>query len=158
MRFMRLSTVSLMLLLSVASSVLADQSQDVENLVQQAVQMFNDKGRDATLSAINDKRGPLVKGDLYVFALTMENLLVAQPYEHTLRKMNLSNTQDARGVYIFKKFQEVVEKQGSGWVEYMWAKPGEKDPSPKRSYLKKVPGENLYVGAGYYVPQHAADK
>ncbi|MGA2936010.1 MAG: cache domain-containing protein [Syntrophobacteraceae bacterium] len=44
------------------------------------------------------------------------------------------------------------QKKGSGWVDYMWPKPGEKTPSLKVSYVKlvKVDGEDLVLGCGVY--------
>lgn len=139
-------------LLAVVCPLRAGQAEEAMTLVDSAMVMFQQAGREAALKAINEKSGPFVKGDLYVFALTMDNLMVGHPHEHSLRRVNLNNTRDANGVLLFQKFKEVVEKKGSGWVEYTWAKPGEKDPSPKRSFVKKVPGEDLYIGAGYYVP------
>ena len=66
-------------------------------------------------------------------------------------KATLSAESKANHKEISGLEKEVAETKGSGWVEYMWAKPGEKEPSPKKSFVKKVPGENLYVGAGFYV-------
>jgi cytochrome c len=132
------------------SFVAADQADDCVRLVGKAIAMFKEMGREATLKAINDPKGPFVEGDLYLFALTMDNVLVGQPHQRLLRRMNLSKTQDSSGVYFFAKFKEIAQDPGQGWVKYSWAKPGEKDASPKRSFIKRVPGENLYVGAGYY--------
>jgi methyl-accepting chemotaxis protein len=43
---------------------------------------------------------------------------------------------------------------GEGWVDYRWPKPGEKTFSSKTSFIKGclMGGENVYVGAGIYVP------
>jgi signal transduction histidine kinase len=53
-----------------------------------------------------------------------------------------------------REFIETAKTKGSGWVDYMWPKPGEKNPSKKLSYVKrtKMPdGEMVIVGAGTYV-------
>jgi signal transduction histidine kinase len=144
------------LLLVTVCPVRSGQAEDATALVERAVSLFKETGKEAAVKTINEKDSSLIKGDLYVFALTMDNVMLGHPYEHSLRRVNLSKTLDANGVPLFQKFKEVVEKDGSGWVEYTWAKPGEKDPSPKRSFLKKVPAEDVYVGCGYYV-ESAAD-
>jgi cytochrome c len=51
---------------------------------------------------------------------------------------------------LFKEFVEVAKSKGEGWVDYMWPKPGEKAPSKKLSYIYRVPGKDVFVGAGVY--------
>jgi signal transduction histidine kinase len=49
---------------------------------------------------------------------------------------------------------EVVETEGSGWVEYMWPKPGESVATQKSAYVSKATvasGDWLLVGAGVYL-------
>ena len=53
-------------------------------------------------------------------------------------------------VALFVKFKDIANGPGKGWTEYWWPKPGEKKPSLKRTYIMRVPGQNLYIGAGYY--------
>ncbi len=148
------SALGLILVLALVCPVKAAEDvkeREIKALVESAIDMFRSQGRDSMLKAINDKNGPFVKDDLYVFALTMDNTMLGHPYEHTIRRINVSNVQDNNGTRLFEKFKEVVTTKGEGWVEYLWAKPGAAVPSPKRSFVKKVPGEDLYVGAGYYL-------
>jgi len=46
-------------------------------------------------------------------------------------------------------------RQGSGWVDYYWYKPGDNAPAPKQTYVRKVQfGSQTYiVGSGLYVDQ-----
>lgn len=151
--YMKLA-VSWLVVLALVCPVMAAESgkaQQAKTLVENAIEMFKTVGRDDTLKAINDKNGPFVKGDLYVFALTMDNKMVGHPHEYSIRRMNVNNVQDNNGVRLFQRFREVVTTTGEGWVEYLWARPGTKVASSKRSFVKKVPGEDLYVGAGYYM-------
>jgi cytochrome c len=143
-------TLVLLLMVAVGSAI-ADKTEDTVNLVDKAVVMFKEKGKDVALKAINDDKGPFIKGEIYVFAATMDNVMIGHPYDHSSKRINLSNMKDNNGVPIFQKFKETVEKDGSGWVEYLWGKPGSDKPSRKRSFVKKVPDENIYLGAGYYV-------
>jgi signal transduction histidine kinase len=59
---------------------------------------------------------------------------------------------DANGKLFFTAMNDVAKSRGSGWVDYMWPKPGEKQASLKVSYVKlvKVEGEDLVVGCGIY--------
>lgn len=61
---------------------------------------------------------------------------------------------DAKGKAFIREFIETAKTKGSGWVDYMWPKPGEDKPSKKISYIKKAKmpdGEMVIVGAGMYV-------
>lgn len=137
--------------LGLTCPAIADQAEEARNLVEQALIMFKEKGADATIKAINSKDGPFVKGDSYVFALNMQNIMIGHPHEYSIRRISVNNVKDNNGVLLFQKFREVVETNGSGWIEYLWAKPGETGAKPKRSFVKKVPGEDIYIGAGYYL-------
>ena len=119
---------------------------------KEAADMFKAKGLEATLVAINDKAGPFVWKDSYVFCIDMETKAVlAHGVTPALVGKNMMGTKDANGKLFFAEFHNVAAgAAGSGWVDYMWPKPGEKDPSPKASYVYKVPGQNVFVAAGIY--------
>jgi len=59
---------------------------------------------------------------------------------------------DSAGKPIGKLFIQTAEK-GSGWVDYMWPKPGETVPSLKITYIKKAQYQNqtYLVGSGVYI-------
>lgn len=118
---------------------------------KEAAEMFAAQGLEATLAVLNDKAGPFVWKDTYVFCIDMESKAVlAHAVTPNLVGKNLMGTKDANGKLFFAEFHNVANGEGSGWVEYMWPKPGEKTPSPKTSYVYKVPGQNLFVAAGIY--------
>jgi cytochrome c len=133
-------------------SAMADQAADAKALVEKGVATVKEKGLDATLKAIGDPKGPFVKGDLYLFAGSLDKVtLLAHPLAAAkLVGPDLSTTKDSKGNLFFIKFKEVAEKPGSGWVEYMWPKPGVKEDSLKKTFVMRVPGQNAYIAAGYY--------
>ena len=49
-----------------------------------------------------------------------------------------------------KEFVDVAKSKGEGWVPYMWPKPGAEAPVKKLTYVYRVPGKNVFVGAGIY--------
>ncbi len=136
-----------------AGVAVADDAADAKALVGKGLAMVKEKGLDATLKAIGDPKGPFVKGDLYLFAGSLGKVtLLAHPYAaKKLVGPDLSKIKDSKGNFFFVKFQEVASGPGSGWVEYMWPKPGAKTPSLKKTFLMRVPGQQAYIAAGYYV-------
>ncbi|HYY26425.1 MAG TPA: cache domain-containing protein [Chthoniobacterales bacterium] len=69
-----------------------------------------------------------------------------------LEGTNSSSRKDSNGKLYWAEFAKVVKFKGSGWVDYMFPKPGQSQPSQKWSYVKAVniDGTPGFVGAGFY--------
>lgn len=148
----RLSRFALVVvLLLVSNTVMADQETDCMQLVKNASAVFKDKGRDYALKLINSSSGPFRKGELYVFALSSDGMGLGHPVNRDLLGVNQANMKDAHGMLFIQEFLKVAKEQGSGWVAYWWNRHGEKEPAAKKSYIMKVPGEDIVLGAGFYV-------
>lgn len=138
------------LLLGSSLALAADQSDEAKAMVDQALAMVKEKGLDPTLAAIGDKNGPFVKGELYIFVGDMDKVMnVVHPINPALVGKNYSALKDVNGKLFYLEFVNAA-KQGSGWVEYAWPKPGEKTPSTKRSYVARVPDSKLFFVCGFY--------
>jgi hypothetical protein len=124
----------------------AGNDADVEALVKKAVAMCKEKGLDATLRAVNDLKGPFVKGNLYVFAMSMKNKRLAAGSRYNKHLLGTTASEP-----FSEKMLEIAKSKGSGWIEYSWPKPNEKTPSRKKSFVMKAPGEDAYFGAGFYL-------
>jgi cytochrome c len=135
---------------SVAMASKAKESQ-VETLVEKAAQTFKEKGKDYTLRLLNASRGPFRKKELYVFAVSMDGKTLSHPTNKKLRGKDVWNLKGAKGKLFIQEFVKVAKDPGSGWVDYWWLRHGEKEPTLKRSYILKVPGEDILVGCGYYI-------
>jgi cytochrome c len=83
----------------------------------------------------------------------MNGITLMHSADPELETKNIIELKDANGKAFIREFAATAKK-GSGWVDYMWPKPGEKSPSKKVSYVKgaKMPtGEVVIVGAGIYL-------
>ncbi len=105
---------------------------------------------DAALAKIKDANGEFRFGDGkgYVWIHNLDGIMVMHPIKPALDGASLLDKRDAKGTYLFVAMNEIAEDKGEGWVPYVWPKPGEKESSPKVSYVVLV-GENV-VGAGMY--------
>jgi len=144
--------MALILGLVCAGLAVADDAADTKALVENGVAMAKEKGLEPTLKAIGDPKGAFVKGDLYLFAGSLDKVTAtAHPFAaDKLVGPDLTNLKDSKGSQFFIKFKEIAEKPGSGWVEYWWPKPGAKEPSLKKTFIMRVPGQDAYIAAGYY--------
>ncbi len=126
-------------------------SERVMDLVNKAVEIFQTKGKDVGVTNVNATMGPLRRGALYCFACDFKGQMLAHPVQEDLRGNDAWELQDAKGKFIVQEFIKVAKEQGQGWVEYSWLRPTEKSPTLKKTYVKKVPNADIYIGAGYYV-------
>ncbi|WP_417533296.1 methyl-accepting chemotaxis protein [Marinobacterium stanieri] len=63
-------------------------------------------------------------------------------------------TLDVKDANDFAFIREMIKaaRDGSGYVEYAWAKPGAREASPKLSYTATMPGSwNWIIGTGFYI-------
>ncbi len=77
--------------------------------------------------------------------------MVMHPARPELDGTNLGDNKDPQGKYIFREFARVCNEKGSGFVEYLWPKPGERLPVAKISYVKLYAPWGWIVGSGVYV-------
>lgn len=116
-----------------------------------AAKMVKDVGLDATLEKIKDRNGEFVWKDSYVFCINLDTAkMLAHPIKPKLIGKMLMGIKDVNGKMFFVEYINLAKSKGQGWVDYMWPKPGEKKPSPKLTYVYRVPGENVVMLAGIY--------
>ncbi|MBI9089353.1 MAG: cache domain-containing protein [Desulfobacterium sp.] len=51
---------------------------------------------------------------------------------------------------LFQAFVQVCQSHNNGFVDYLWPKPGKKEPQPKLSYVKLFKRWNWIIGTGIY--------
>jgi signal transduction histidine kinase len=152
----RIITVTLVIVLGLCLAVtaFADSAtkEEVIARVKEAVTLITNKGQDTAFKEISNKEGKFVWKDTYVFVFDFEGTLLARPvYQEAIGK-NWLNFKDKSNPpkQPTKDMVDLAKDKGEGWVEYMYPKPGEEAPSKKISYVYRVPGQNIFVGAGIY--------
>ena len=127
--------------------------EQAEELVSKAMRIMKKQGVKRALEIIGDKNGPLVKGDMYVFAGSTERMtLLAHPIDpQKLVGPDLGDIKDVKGKAFFGQFVETARHKGAGWVTYWWPKPGEEKASLKSTFIRAVPGQPLYLACGVYL-------
>ncbi len=136
----------------VSGAACADQAQDVKGLVEKAVAMAEKDGKEKTIKAIGNRKGPFVKGAMYVWAGDYEKTSVlAHPFIPALSEApTLKGFKDEKGNHPFTLFGDVAKKPGTGWVEYWMSNPDTGKVSLKKAYVSAVKGTTIYVGSAYF--------
>lgn len=135
-----------------ANTAAADQAEDAKALVNKAVAMAEKDGVEKTLKAIGNRKGPFVKGDLYVWAGNFENTSVlAHPFIPGLvAAKGLKDFKDEKGNQVFVLCGKVAKDKGKGWTEYWHTNPNTGKVSPKKTYVSVIKGTKDYVACGYF--------
>ncbi len=154
---MRMTKVLLMIVavLFVANTAFAESATKEECIAtcKMAAEMLV-KDKAAGIAEIGNKTGKFVWKDTYVFLMDMDGKMLAHPIKPALtEKGSLLAVPDKNAEHpkmLFAEFVQVAKDSGEGWVDYMWPKPGEEAPSKKDTYIYRVPGTDMFVGAGIY--------
>jgi len=130
----------------------------IEKKVNEACVLLGQKGE----AAFPDFQGPdsnFIFAGTYIWIHDQNGFMRMHPIKYKLNGKNLINLTDSNGKQFFAVMNEVCSEKGSGWVDYMWPKPGEKKPSPKISFVKQVKhGDDIFVvGCGTYDPDVIAE-
>jgi len=130
-----------------------DINERTKKLVEEAVALIGEKG-EATFSELRNEETKWFTNDTYVFVWKIDGIRVVYPPDQKSEGQNMSNLIDATGKEIGRLFIEIaLSEDGEGWIDYKWPKPGESDPSNKKTFIKLATyGENSFlVGSGFYV-------
>jgi len=101
--------------------------------------------RATALSAINDRGGPFIHGDWYIYAYDMEGTLLAHPYEHARVGMNRMDWTTAHGLE-FVRLATGTAARGGGYLLYMYP------PPAGTGDINESAGSLYEVKLGYVAP------
>jgi signal transduction histidine kinase len=140
------------LFVSPAWSELSATKEECVVKCHEAAALINSKGIEEGIRQIGDAKGNFVWKDSYVFLMDLKGKMLAHPFQPELTKLDhVLLITDPTDNPLFVHFVNLARTVGHGWVEYMWPKPGKTTPSKKMSYIYRVPGQDVFVGAGVYV-------
>lgn len=129
----------------------------VVNAVKDAAAEIETRGR-AAFSLFDDPKGPFIAKDAYIFVIDPNGVDLVNPGFPNLEGRNILDVKDTNGKQLIREMLEVAETSGSGWVDYMWPKPGEAVSTQKSAYVtraalgdEKSGSHWVLVGAGVYL-------
>jgi signal transduction histidine kinase len=124
----------------------------VVDIVKNAIGKIKKEGMGA-FAAFHDTAGPFFAKDAYIFVIDQKGIDLVNPAFPNLEGRNIMDLKDSQGRYLVRDMFKAVEKSGSGWVEYLWPKPGESASTLKSSFVGKAKfGDSwVLVGCGVYL-------
>lgn len=120
--------------------------------VRNAVGQIEKNDKEA-FRLFHDPKGPFIVKDAYIFVIDINGIDLVNPAFPNLEGRNLLEQRDTRGKFLIKEMFKAVQDSASGWVDYMWPKPGESISTQKSAYVSKAKiGEKwVLVGCGVYL-------
>jgi diguanylate cyclase (GGDEF)-like protein/PAS domain S-box-containing protein len=153
--------ISTLALVNERASLMEDRAAKTRHLVESAysvLQHFHSlqqggdlTGEQARRGAIDTLRTMRYDGREYFWINDMQPRMVMHPMMPELEGKDLSGFTDPNGKRLFVKFVATVRKDGAGFVDYLWPKPGSNQPVPKISYVKGFAPWGWVIGSGIYV-------
>jgi len=134
-----------------ASASVKATPQMIIDKVNKACEILSKEGRAAFIK-FKGVDSEFIFAGTYIWIHDMKGVMQMHPIKHKMEGKELIGLKDNTGKRFFVEMTNIAKEKGSGWVDYMWPKPGEKNPSKKVSYIKKcvVDGEDLILGCGVY--------
>ena len=87
----------------------------------------------------------------YFFAYDLEGVTRILGSDPSKAGTNRLNIKDDYGNYFIKDMINMCNTDGEGFVKYYYPKLGEKEPSPKLSFVKLYKPWNWFIGSGVYI-------
>lgn len=145
-----------MVLATAASAAEHATPREARALFDQAVAYLKANGPEKSWKAFNNRGGPFVKKDLYVYVIDRKGTYIANgaaPVD--LVGLNVLDTVDASGTPLFRQMIAVTDKQEEARIRYVWLNRKSNHVEPKVAWLHR---EGDYIlGVGYYAPRATAD-
>ena len=124
----------------------------VVDMVKDAVGEIEKNG-EAAYPLFHNAQSRFIAKDAYIFVVDSTGVESVNPAFSNLEGRNLLDLKDTHGKFLVREMLKVIEDSGSGWVDYMWPKPGESISTQKSTYVSKANmGDKwVMVGCGVYL-------
>lgn len=136
---------------SLRETIYAEKKEKVSDIVNAAILTAKQSGnKEKALEIIEPMRYGKGSSE-YLFIIGLSGEMIMHPVDKTLKGKNLSGLKDNTGKLFIQEMIQKCKKDGFGFVEYNWKRPGSPEPKPKISYFKTIPEWGWLVGTGIYI-------
>lgn len=136
---------------SQSSPPMYETAKQTEALVDKAAALIDREGK-AAFSEFRVKGSEWFHGDTYLFIYDLKANVLLNPAFPTREGTNVSGQKDSNGKLFHDAMIQTAKSKKSGWVDYMFLRPGQAQPSHKWTYVKavRIDGVPGLVASGFY--------
>jgi len=142
------SMLSMGLSVYLAAPALTQTQADAEAFVKSAVAYARTNGVYKLIKDVNTPSTPWKKGELYIFVVDMDGVMIAHGANAKLVGKDLSEREDSGSVRYVQEFIKLANDKGSGWVDYQFTNPETGKIEAKTTYIERV--DMVIIGCGVY--------
>src|SRR5215470_18834961 len=102
----------------------SEQAKQTKALVDKAAALIDKNGK-AALTEFRKKQSEWFHGSTYLFAYDLKGNVLLNPAFPKREGTNVVGEKDAKGKLFHNEIIKTAETRGSGWVDYMFPKPGQ---------------------------------
>lgn len=125
--------------------------EEAKDLGIKAAAYVKKAGADVASKELNKPGNPFDKGELYVTLHKLNGVFVANPKVPGIAGQNHYNLKDPAGKLFVQDMIAIAKSPaGSGWITYTWSNPTTKKAQPKKSWVQRVEGTDLYTLSGLF--------
>ncbi|HNX24433.1 MAG TPA: methyl-accepting chemotaxis protein [Spirochaetota bacterium] len=135
--------------------------KNIMNQVQNISSLIDSVKQYQEASGLNDEQGKALAKELirkirygesgYFWLDNYDGVNVLLPPNPKAEGVSRINSKDSTGKEFIKEFIAKGKQTGGGFTDYLFPKPGEKEPSPKRGYTLAYAPYGWIIGTGNYV-------
>jgi hypothetical protein len=114
----------------------------------------NVKDEKERIALIRDFIAPIrffPDGSGYFYAYDSNCVNIAHATQKDLPGKNLYDHKDVKGKFVIRELLAAA-KNGGGFVDFYWQKPGATGEQKKLGYVEAIPGTDYFIGSGVYLP------
>jgi signal transduction histidine kinase len=132
-------------------------AKELVSFVESAVAYAKQNGKEKAIKEFNNRTGPFVNGELYIYASDFNGTVLASLKPDWIGQ-NKFNITDPNGVLFLKNEINALRKNENGFFNYViFPNPAHNNKNElKLNYLRKV-DDNWFVGSGRYLSNMSAN-
>ncbi|CAK0764597.1 membrane hypothetical protein [Azospirillaceae bacterium] len=148
-------------LLNLHRSLMEERQENVrglidvgKSLIEHAMKQVENKEislEEAQKSVLNQLKSIRYGDQEYLFVLNVDGSMIMHPIAENLNGHLVTEALDKAGKRLFREMIDVAQQNGSGFVNYLWPKPGHVTPQPKLSYVRLIAPWGWVIATGIYV-------
>ncbi|WP_037492635.1 cache domain-containing protein [Sneathiella glossodoripedis] len=154
--------------LSIDTVLTNDRKDTLRNLIESNINIaayYHQQAQDGNLTEDEAKKLALTAIEAvrynetdYMWINDMQGIMVMHPVAKKLVNTSVIDLKDKNGKFLFQEMIAKVKASGSGFVEYLWPKPGSENPVEKLSYVQGFAPWGWIIGSGVYIDDLVASR
>ena len=128
-----------------------NDSEHVKKLATDGAALIAGEGIENACKMLRVQNGPYFHGEYYVFVFDFAGVWRCYPPHPEAEGQSIIDLGDpVDGRPLVRDMISLARERGEGWLDYHWTDPVNGKIEIKSTFVKRVPGAELFAASGYY--------